>query len=141
MKKIVFAFVLALSIVSVSKAQESEQKVETGKIYFLRSTGFAGSAQAFKTFIDEKFVCKLNNKKYSIHEVPAGKHTCSVQFGGQKSKEGAEKFEVEVAPGKITYVQIVFETGLWVNNVYCEEITENTAKNKMEQMKEDTDCN
>ncbi|MEL1254659.1 DUF2846 domain-containing protein [Flavobacterium sp. DGU38] len=140
MKKIIFAFLLATIIVSSGKAQDIQQKTDTGKIYFLRSTGFTGSAQAFKTFIDEKFVCKLNNKKYSIHEVPVGKHVCSVQFGGKTSKEGAEKFEVEVEAGKITYVQIVFETGLWINNIYCEEITENSAKKKMEQMKEDTDC-
>jgi len=139
MKRIFFAFLIFLIAISFVKAQDST-KVETGKIYFLRSTGFAGSASAFKTFIDEKFVCKLNNKKYSIHEVPAGKHKCSVQFGGKESKEGAEKFEVEVQPGKNTYVELVFETGFFVNNIYCEEITENTAKKKMEQMKEDTEC-
>ena len=139
MKKIVFAFLVCLIAISTVRAQDAE-KVETGKIYFLRSTGFAGSAAAFKTFIDGEFVCKLNNKMYSIHEVPAGKHQCSVQFGGKVSKEGAEKFEVEVAPGKITYVGLVFETGLWVNNIYCEEITENTAKKKMQEMQEDTKC-
>ncbi len=139
MKKIVLAFLVSLIVTSFVTAQEKE-KIETGKIYFLRSTGFAGSAQAFKTFIDEKFVCKLNNKKYSIHEVPVGKHKCSVQFGGQKPKEGAEKFEVEVEAGKITYVQLVFETGFWINNVYCEEITENTAKQKIGNMSEDIEC-
>jgi hypothetical protein len=121
------------------KAQESEKK-ETGKIYFLRSTGFQGSAAAFKTFIDGEFVCKLNNKKYSIHEVPVGKHECSVQFGGKVSKEKAEKFEVNVEAGKITYVQLVFETGIFVNNIYCEEVTENTAIQKMKKMEEDTKC-
>lgn len=140
MKKIGFAFLVFLMVTLAVKAQETEQKTESGKIYFLRSTGFAGSAQAFKTFIDEKFVCKLNNKKFSIHDVPAGKHSCSVQFGGKKSKESAEKFEVLVEPGKITYVQIVFETGMWTNNIYCEEVTENTAKQKMINMSEDTDC-
>lgn len=142
MKKRILTFLVFLITVSFVKAQDTEKldKVETGKIYFLRSTGFAGSAQAFKTFIDGEFVCKLNNKKYSIHEVPVGKHKCSVQFGGKTSKEGAEKFEVQVEAGKITYVQLVFETGMWVNNVYCEEVTENTAKNKMEKMKEDTEC-
>lgn len=138
-KNLVVILLVLLSFSSVTKAQNTE-KAETGKIYFLRSTGFAGSAQAFKTFIDEKFVCKLNNKKYSIHEVPVGKHKCSVQFGGKESKEGAEKFEVEVEPGKITYIELVFETGLWVNNIYCEEITENSAKQKMAKMSEDTDC-
>ncbi|GAA4817656.1 hypothetical protein GCM10023330_28020 [Litoribaculum gwangyangense] len=135
---------LSVALLSTSlnlSAQDSETSQEqTGTICFIRSTGFAGSASAFKTFIDEEFVCKLNNKKYSFHEVSVGLHSCSVQFGGKKSKEKAEKFEVDVKPGEITYVQLVFETGVLINNVYCEEVTENTAKNKMEGLKEDTKC-
>jgi hypothetical protein len=138
-KKLILILLLAVSFTSFVKAQEKE-KIETGKIYFLRSTGFGGSAAAFKTFIDGEFVCNLNNKKYSVHEVPAGNHECSVQFGGKKSKEKAEKFEVQVEAGKITYVQLVFETGVLINNIYCEEVTENTAQQKIKKMVEDTKC-
>lgn len=137
-KKLIIALLLFLSATSAIKAQD--KVAETGKIYFLRSTGFAGSAAAFKTFIDGEFVCKLNNKKYSIHEVPVGKHECSVQFGGKKSKDKAEKFEVLVEAGKITYVQLVFEMGAFINNIYCEEVTANTATQKMKMMEEDTKC-
>ena len=70
----------------------------------------------------------------------AGKHVCSVQFGGKKSKEKAEKFEVDVRPGETTYVQLVFETGILINNVYCEEVTENTALQKIDKLKEDDKC-
>ncbi|MGA9637758.1 DUF2846 domain-containing protein [Flavobacterium sp.] len=139
MRKIVITFLVSLVFTAFAKAQDKEN-LQTGKIYFLRSTGFQGSAAAFKTFIDGEFVCKLNNKKFSIHEVPVGKHECSVQFGGKVSKEKAEKFEVNVEAGKITYVQLVFETGMFINNIYCEEVTENTAKKKMEIMVEDTKC-
>ncbi len=138
-RKLIMTLLISLSFNSLVKAQDKEN-TETGKIYFLRSTGFTGSAAAFKTFIDGEFVCKLNNKKYSVHEVPVGKHECSVQFGGKVSKEKAEKFEVQVESGKITYVQLVFETGVFVNNIYCEEVTENTAKQKIAKMEEDTKC-
>ena len=139
MKKIIFALIFTLFFTSIASAQDSTN-VQTGKVYFLRSTGFQGSAVAFKTFIDGTFVCKLNNKKYSIHEVPAGQHECSVQFGGKVSKDKAEKFVIQVEPGKITYVQLVFETGILINNIYCEEVTENTAKFKMANMTEDSKC-
>ncbi|MGZ9675877.1 DUF2846 domain-containing protein [Flavobacterium sp. GNP001] len=139
MKKTILTLLVSLFFAVGAAAQEAST-AETGKIYFLRSTGFQGSAVAFKTFIDGEFVCKLNNKKYSIHEVPAGKHECSVQFGGKVSKEKAEKFIVDVQPGKTVYVQIVFESGMLINNVYCEEVTENTATSKMQNMKEDTEC-
>lgn len=135
MKKILRSFLICcLGIAFNLNAQE------TGKICFIRSTGFQGSASAFKAFIDEEFVCKLNNKRYSFHEVSPGKHSCSVQFGGKKSKERAEKFEVDVKPGEITYVQLVFENRALVNNLYCEEVTENTAINKMKDFKEDENC-
>jgi hypothetical protein len=138
-KKLIIVFLISLSFSTAMQAQDGQAK-ETGKIYFLRSTGFQGSAAAFKTFIDGEFVCKLNNKKYSIHEVSVGKHECSVQFGGKKSKEKAEKFEVLVEAGKITYVKLVFETGVFVNNIYCEEVTENTAVQNMKMMEEDRKC-
>ena len=140
MKNTILILLITFGFAVSIKAQESTPP-ETGKIYFLRSTGFQGSAQAFKVFIDEQFVCKLNNKRYSIHEVAPGKHICSVQFGGKKSKEKAEKFEVMVEPGQSVYVNVVFETGILINNTYCEEIPENTATNKMKNMKEDVKCN
>ena len=138
-KKFIIVLLISLSFNAVMQAQDGQAK-ETGKIYFLRSTGFQGSVVAFKTFIDGEFVCKLNNRKYSIHEVPVGKHECSVQFGGKKSKEKAEKFEVLVEAGKVTYVKLVFETGAFINNIYCEEVTENTAIQNMKMMEEDTKC-
>lgn len=103
MKKLIFTLIVTLFFASLASAQDTTN-IATGKIYFLRSTGFQGSAVAFKTFIDGEFVCKLNNKKYSIHEVPSGKHECSVQFGGKVSKDKAEKFVIQVEPDKITYV-------------------------------------
>lgn len=138
-KKIILLLIITFGFSFSVNAQEAENK-ETGKIYLLRSTGLELWDGSFKTFIDGKLVCKLHNKKYSIHEVLVGKHECSVQFSGTKSKEKAEKFEVNVEKGKTTYVQLVFETGFFINKIYCEEVTENTAKMKMEKMKEDTEC-
>jgi len=52
----------------------------TGKVHFIRSTGFYGSAVAFRVFIDDQLVCKLNNNRYSIHEIPVGQHNILVEF-------------------------------------------------------------
>ena len=82
MKKIVLVFLVSLAVVSTVNAQD--KKVETGKICFLRSTGMRGAAVSFKTFIDGNLYCKLNNKRYSVHEVPVGKHDIFVQFRGLK---------------------------------------------------------
>ena len=137
MKKVLSLILVFYSINFYSQEENKEDSVE---INFIRTTGFAGSAQAFKTFIDSTFVCKLNNNKYSIHLVKPGIHTFSVQFGGKKLKEKAEKFELLTESNKKYYIGIMFETGLFINNTYCQEITETTAKRKMEKLTEDKDC-
>ena len=111
-----------------------------GTVYFIRSTGFQGSAVAFTAFIDKQLVCKLNNKKFSVHNVSAGEHTFSVQFAGKASKEKAEQISINIEEGKTYYIQMVFQTGLLVNNLYCQEVTENSAKTVLMKCIEDTKC-
>lgn len=113
---------------------------EKGTVYFMRSTGFQGSAAAFTAFIDGELACKLNNKKYSIHEVEPGEHQFTVQFAGKAAKEKAEPITINVEAGKTYYVQMVFQTGAFVNNLYCQEVTEGSAKPVMDSLKEDTKC-
>jgi hypothetical protein len=120
-------------------AQQSESK-QMGKICFLRSTGLVGFYAHFKTYIDGNLVCKLDNKKYSIHEVCAGNHECYVIFGGSKFNEKAEKCKIKVESDKITYVQFFLENGSLSFRIYGEEITEDKAKEKIKKMKEETKC-
>jgi len=133
---LIIIFIFSLSV----NAQETKNK-ETGKICFLRSTGLNSSGYGFKMFIDDKLVCKLNNKKYSVHEVAVGKHNCFVKGEKKKSDESVEKFEVQVEAGKITYVQLIYEVGFFKSYLlYCEEVAEDLAKMKIEKMSEDTKC-
>ena len=140
MRKSVYAILVSLVVTSFVSAQYKEN-LQTGKIYFLRSTGLPASGNGFKMFIDDKFVCKLNNKKYSVHEVAVGKHNCFVKAEKKESGESAEKFEVQVEAGKITYVQLIYEVGFFKSyRLYCEEVAEDLAKKKIEKMSEDTEC-
>lgn len=113
---------------------------KSGKVYFIRSTGLAGSAGPFTAFIDDQLVCKLNNKRYSIHEVAAGEHNFSVQFTGKKSKEKAERITIEVEAGKTYYIQLIFQAGMLKNNVYCQEVTASSAKTVLSACEEDKKC-
>jgi hypothetical protein len=112
----------------------------SAKIIFMRSTGYAGSATAFTTFIDDNLVCKLNNKKFSTHMVEPGEHTFSVQFAGKTSKEKAERIIIKTEAGKTYYVQLIFQSGAFVNNLYCQEVTESSANIILPKLKEDTSC-
>ena len=137
MKTFRFLTILAIGV-SLSLSAFSQEKF--GKVYFIRSTGFQGSAAAFTAFIDNQLVCKLNNKRYSIHEVPVGEHTFTVQFGGKQSKAKAEPIVINVEEGKSYYVQMIFQTGALKNNLYCQEVTENSANTIMVNCVEDTKC-
>jgi VCBS repeat-containing protein len=131
---------LALLIFLLTLCQSIKAQDKTGKVYFMRSTGVQGWAVAFTAFIDGQFVCKLNNKKYSVHEVNVGEHTFSVQFAGKSSKEKAEQITINIEGGKSYYVQMIFQPGLIKNNLYCQEVTEGSAKTILPECSEDTQC-
>jgi hypothetical protein len=130
-----FLFIITLAISVPASSQD-----KTGKVYFIRSTGFQGSAVAFTAFIDKQLACKLNNKKFSIHQVSPGEHTFTVQFAGKKAKEKAEPITINIEEGKTYYVQMVFQPGLLKNNLYCQEVTENSAKTVLANCVEDSNC-
>ena len=128
---------LLISVLLISTASFGQEKA---KLYFIRSTGFNGSLTAFTAFVDDTLKCKLNNKKYSIHEISAGEHTISVQFAGKQSKQKAEKITIQMEAGKTYYVQMIFQPGFFVNNLYCQEVTENSAKEILKDLVQDTSC-
>lgn len=112
----------------------------SAKIVFMRSTGYNGSLAAFTTFIDDNLVCRLNNKRFSTHTVQPGEHNFSVQFAGKDSKVKAERITIKTEAGKTYYIQLIFQPGAFVNNLFCQEVTENSAKLLLPKMKEDTEC-
>lgn len=138
----IIAIVLLLSgsLYGQNQNDSSSANSETGKVYFMRSTGFQGSAQGFTVFIDDTIVCKLNNKRYSIHEIAPGKYLFSVQFAGKSSKEKAERIEINVEAGKTYYIQLIFQSGAFKNNLYCQEVTESSANKVLPGLQEDKKC-
>jgi len=110
------------------------------QVYFLRTTGFTGSLIGFSIFVDEIFKCKINNKKYSILDVSPGLHKFSVQMSGTRPKMEAVKIEINIEEGKTYYVQMVFQVGLLANTLYCQEVTENSAKSILPILSFDNEC-
>jgi hypothetical protein len=114
---------------------------QNAKIYFIRTTGFNGSAIAFRAFVDDTLKCKLNNKSYSIHEISPGKHIISAQISGKKSKAKTERITIETEAGKTYYVQMIYKVGLLVNNLHCQEVPEKSVLSILVNLKEDQNCN
>lgn len=114
-----------LVLLSISLSSFSQGKAT---IFFIRNTG--PSASKFKVFIDNDAVCKLPQRRYSIHEVSPGTHTFMAQLSGTNAKEGAkqEAVTIECEAGKTYYLNLVLRKKYKWNylNVFCEEITENS---------------
>ena len=121
---------------------ENDTNAEYGLVYFLRGKGHAGSATAFSALIDDVRVCKLNNRRYSVHQVSPGKHEFKAQFGGKKGKKKAEIALIEIEAGKTYYIQMVMQASFWVNDVSAQEITRNSALRLFEddEIKLDPNC-
>ena len=145
--KSTYHFILLISLLFVSnvKAQdlaECPEDSEVGIVYFLRGKGHAGSATAFSALIDGVRVCKLNNRRYSKHELTPGLHKFKAQFGGKKGKKKAEIIEIKIEAGQTYYIQMVMQASFWVNDVTPVEITRNSALRLLEddEIKLDPDC-
>ena len=134
MRKAAFLFLLLVSGSELLQAQEP------ATVYFIRNTGVRGSATAFNAFIDGKFVCRLNSNRYSIHEIEPGEHQFTVQYAGKRSKKGAEVIPISIEGGKTYYVQMTMKTGILLNDLYCVELTEQTAVTLLKDMKVDKNC-
>lgn len=114
---------------------ENDPEAPFGLVYFLRGKNYAGSATAFSAIIDENRVCKLNNRRYSMHEVEPGEHEFKAQFGGKKGKKKAEISKVEIKAGETYYFQMIMHMNFWYGNVYPQEITRNGALRLLENDK------
>lgn len=121
---------------------ENNPDSPNGIVYFLRGKGFAGSATAFSAVIDDTLVCKLNNRRYSVHEVSPGKHEFKAQFAGKKGKKKAEIAVIDVEAGKTYYIQMVMQASFLVNDLTAQEITRNSALRLIEddEIQLDNDC-
>lgn len=126
--------IIVALIATQARAQET-----TGRIYFLRSTGYNWGG-AFKAFIDGKMVCNVQNKKFSVHEVKPGEHRFAVQFTGNEYTTKDEPVVINVEAGKSYYVQMAIKQKFAGRDLYCQEVTEGTAKTLMKELKEDSNC-
>ena len=111
-----------------------------GKVYFLRSDGFPPLAGAYNVFIDDALVCKINNKRFSIHNVTPGAHVVSSQILGNKPGKKVDKDKKQIEAGKTYYIQVFYKHGLFFNKLKTKEIDEDSAKKLLSNLKEVKNC-
>ncbi|MBA3674033.1 MAG: hypothetical protein H0W75_03605 [Chitinophagaceae bacterium] len=132
MKKIL-SILLVILLANTAHAQN-------GKIYFLRSDGFPPLAGPYTLFIDEGVVCRLANKRYSIHSVTPGDHVVSSQVLGKKPGKNVDRDKKQIEAGKTYYIQAFYKHGWFSNKLKTRELDEEAAKKLMANLKEEKNC-
>ncbi|QEM12236.1 DUF2846 domain-containing protein [Mucilaginibacter rubeus] len=131
-----FAFLTFMLAVSFKGFSQTK----TGQVYLIRVTGYAGSAVNYRFYVDDKLVCKMKNKTFSIHDIAPGQHTVSVVSGGLSNGKKSAPLTITVEEGKVNYVSVVSTEAGYVNKITCQEITQNSADPLLAKVKQKKDC-
>src|SRR5690349_10397315 len=140
MKKWFIAIALVILAPALFAQGGAKKDTTTGKVYFIRATGMSTSMKRFFAFIDDELVCKMDEKTYSIHPLKPGRHVFSVQFGGKKSKQKNKQIDIMIEAGKSYFIQMAVQQDIWTANINCQEITENSAKKLMTDLRLENRC-
>lgn len=135
MKHILYLLFL-VTLSSVCMAQS-----ETATLYLVREGMFEGSAVPCSIFKDEELLCKLNNKRYSVHEIAPGSYTFHVQWNGKKpGNDKRGDIMVTLEAGKTYYIKFNPVAKAFNGYVGLIEVTENTFKTIQPLLKPDDEC-
>ncbi|WP_214227713.1 DUF2846 domain-containing protein [Pedobacter sp. B4-66] len=108
---------------------------DTGQVYFIRSTNSVGSLINYKVYIDDKLVCKLKNKRYSLHNIPAGEHTVSVSNTGIGSHAKSRPLKINVVADKSNYLIVINGP-----QIYLQEAVESSAQELLKKVAATANC-
>ena len=110
------------------------------KVYIIRATGHTGSLVNFRTMIDSVLFCKLKNNRYAVINVKPGTHSFFVTSWDMPKTREKLGLEIPMEAGKTYYLRMVLKQRFFENQIYFEEITENSAAPLLAKYKEDSDC-
>lgn len=100
-----------------------------------------GSAAASSIFINDQLLCKLNNKKYSTHDVTPGLYSFHAQWGGNKRRGDVRgDIEINIEEGKTYYIKFNMVAKAFNGYVGLLEVTESTFNKLKVELELDTKC-
>jgi len=138
-KQFLLLLIIACPFVLLAQNDTTQAASSTAKIYFIRETGFAGSAINFRAKINDSIVCKMSNKRYSIHDIAPGTYTFYVTTWDMPNNK-KNGMELQVEAGKSYYLRMVLKQRFFENVIYYQEITENSAAPLLAKCKLEKDC-
>jgi hypothetical protein len=110
-----------------------------GTVYLIRRTGVMGALDGYSIFMDGQRICVLNNKKYSVHQVPAGEHRFNVRFDGKTEKANKEPLVLQIEAGREYYINVLQREG-FTSKVTLQELAGSSGKRALEGVSRDDSC-
>ena len=91
--------------------------------------------------MDEELICKVNNKRHSVHEVEAGTHLFQARLLGKKmKKKSMEPLELTFEAGQTYYLQLNLKQRAFDTQVDVQEITKSSADRIIPDLKPEKNC-
>lgn len=112
----------------------------TATVYFIRTIGARSAWGALNIFVDNDFQCKINDNRYFKRTFPPGEHFFSIQAQGKKYKKRIERIPLQLEAGKTYYMQVTIMYATFLNYLYLQEVTQNTANLVLPKLSEDKSC-
>ncbi len=132
---------LMILFCSPAFSQDTTGTAKSAKIYFIRNTGYNGSALIFHCFVDTQLVCNLKNKKFSVHNINEGTHSFTVRAYSKTLGTKDNSISITAQAGKTYYIKLLpVKAYTFPGSINLLEISESTASPTLKSTKEETNC-
>jgi hypothetical protein len=114
------------------------------KVYFIREPAVLPGQRPFnyfKVYIDATLVCILDERRYSVHDVPAGRHTLRVYPRAMNPERYSHEKTIQITAGKSYYIALDFHSYNAPTPVVIHPLTEDLAQIILPSLKQDKSCN
>lgn len=141
-RKSLFVLIMLMSAFS-SLAQNAEEyyksSPENATVVFYRGSQFWRAAVNFTIRVDGEELCRLSNNRFLVYRTTP-KTVYFTNVAGGLNIPDKEKLEMKLEAGKVYFVQCDIKSGFVSDRMEMTEVTESTAKRKMNGIKPDN-CN
>ncbi len=117
----------------------SAQDSLNAKVYFIRRTGVNSFAETFDIYIDRRRICTLENDRFSIYNLPEGRHEFDVKETNDQLTITYTPTVIDIEKGKTYYLELNFGEGA-ISKIQLASVTERKAKKLMKNCQTDPQC-
>ena len=129
-------FISTFSAFAQSAEEYYKPSPESATVVFYRGSQLWRAAVNFTIRANGEELCRLSNNRFLVYRTPPKTVNFSNVAGGLNIPS-KEKLEMQLEAGKVYYVQCDIKSGLFADRMEMTEVTESTAKRKMEGVKPD----